>query len=188
MKSLTKIFVALLLTVGITFGGFNSNAHAQSSPLAIPNISVDVNTTFDKIVNGVRFDRKYTVVVANKTGKTLERVGVYNDSSNWPLGDIDANTAVGQQFDGIPRTNSFSFASNYRVQPGKNVQLVAKFPVIGTRKVGLGSFNEDGNKPAERIWDQTGDSSDKAISNDPFQARASIKQKDGSLVWYYEIK
>ncbi|MEH2139027.1 MAG: hypothetical protein V7K42_20565 [Nostoc sp.] len=99
------------MVVGITFGGFHSNAHG-AIPLPIPSITIDAGKTFDQIVDGIRFDRKYTVLVANKTGKTLERVGAYNDSSNWPLGDIQANSAVGQQFDGIPITNSFSFASN----------------------------------------------------------------------------
>ncbi|MEH2420045.1 MAG: hypothetical protein V7K48_03610 [Nostoc sp.] len=187
MKSLTRIFVAFLLAVGITFGGFHSNAHA-AVPLPIPNVNVDVNTTFDQIVNGVRFDRKYTVLVANKTGKTLQRVGAYNDSSNWPLGDIEPNTAVGQQFDGIPTTNSFSFASNYRVEPGKNVQLVATFPTIGRRKIGLGAINQDGNGPAEKVWDKTSDSADKAVKNPPLEGRASIQQKDGSIVWFYEVK
>lgn len=177
--------MALLLAVGITFGGFHSNAYAAGSPVSV---SIDANKTFDQIVNGIRFDRKYTVLVANKTGQTLQRVGAYNDSSNWPLGDIEPNTAVAQQFDGIPITNSFSFASNYKVQDGKNVQLAATFPTIGRRKIGLGNINQDGNSPARQVWDNTNDSDDKAVSNPPLQARASIRQKDGSLVWYYEIK
>lgn len=185
MKSLTRIFVALLLVVGITFGGLHSDAHAAGSPVSV---SIDANKTFDQIVNGIRFDRKYSVLVANKTGKTLERVGAYNDSSNWPLGDIEPNTAVAQQFDGIPITNSFSFASNYRTEPGKNVQLVATFPTIGKRKIGLGAINQDGNKPAQEVWDNTNDSSDKGIKNPPLEGRASIQQKDGSIIWYYEIK
>ncbi|MEH2166814.1 MAG: hypothetical protein V7K41_09115 [Nostoc sp.] len=184
MKSLTRIFVALLLAVGITFGGFHSNAHAQSAI----SVGIDGNKTFDQMVNGIRFDRKYTVLVANKTGNTLKRVGAYNDSSKWPLGDIEANSAVGQQFDGNPITNSFSIASNYRIQSDKNVQLVAIYPTIGSRKVGLGNVNQDGNEPAKQVWDKTYDRLDKAVSNDPFEARASIQQKDRSLVWYYEIK
>ncbi|MEH2253841.1 hypothetical protein [Nostoc sp.] len=187
MKSLTRIFVALLLAVSITFGSFHSNAHA-ASPLPIPSISIDGNTTFDQIVNGIRFDRKYTVLVANKTGKTLERAGAYNDSSNWPLGDVEPNSAVGQQFDGIPITNSFSFASNYRVEPGKNLQLAATFPTIGRRKIGLGNINQDGNNPARNVWDNMNDSNDKAVNNSPFQGRASIQQKNGSIIWYYELK
>ncbi|MEH2463564.1 hypothetical protein [Nostoc sp.] len=186
MKSLTRIFVALLLVVGITFGGFHSNAHA-ASPLPV-NVNIDANKTFDQIVNGIRFDRKYTVLVANKTGKTLQRVGAYNDSSNWPLGDIDPNTATGQQFDGIPITNSFSFASNYRVEPGKNVQLAATFPTIGRRKIGLGGINQDGSTPAKQVWDNTNDANDKAVNNPPVEGRASIQQKDGSIIWYYEVK
>jgi hypothetical protein len=184
MKSLTRVFVALLLAVGITFGGFHSNAHAAASPVSV---SIDANKTFDQIVNGIRFDRKYTVLVANKTGKTLQRVGAYNDSSNWPVGDIEPNTAVAQQFDGIPITNSFSFASNYSVEPGKNVQLAASFPTIGRRKIGLGGIPQDGNSPAKQVWDNMNDPDDKAI-NSPLQGRASIRQKDGSIVWYYEIK
>ncbi|MEH1893557.1 MAG: tetratricopeptide repeat protein [Nostoc sp.] len=136
----------------------------------------------------IRFDRKYTVLVANKTGKTLQRVGAYNDSSNWPLGDIDPNTAAGQQFDGIPITNSFSFASNYRIEPGKNVQLAATFPTIGRRKIGLGGINQDGSTPAKQVWDNTNDANDKAVNNPPVEGRASIQQKDGSIIWYYEVK
>ncbi|MEH2322361.1 MAG: hypothetical protein V7K32_01905 [Nostoc sp.] len=185
MKSLTRIFVALLLVVGITFGGFHSNAHAQSSPVSV---NIDANKTFDEIVNGIRFDRKFSVLVANKTGKPLERVGAYNDLSNWPLGDIKPNTAVLQQFDGEPYSKSFSFASNYRVEPDKNIQLVAKFPVIGSRKIGLGAINQDGNQPAKQVWENTNDRDDKAVKNFPVEGRASIQYKDGSSVWYYEVK
>jgi hypothetical protein len=190
MKSLTRIFVALLLAVGITFGSFHSNAHA-APPLPVPSISINPDTTFDKIVSPIRFERKYTVIVANKTGKTLERVGAYNDykdSSNWPLGDIAPNTAVGQQFDGNPYNGSFSFASNYRVEPGKNIQLAATYPIIGSRKIALGGINQDGNGPAKETWDGRTYGNDKSLNNPPLEAYASIKQKDGSLIWYYEVK
>ncbi|QIR41286.1 hypothetical protein HCG51_07165 [Tolypothrix sp. PCC 7910] len=152
------------------------------------NVNIDANKTVDQIVNLIKFDRKYTVLVANKTGNTLERVGAYNDSSNWPIGDIPPNSVYGQEFDGIPTTNSFSFASNYRIQPGKNVQLAASFPVIGRRKIELTSINQDGNNPAKNAWDRMSDPADKAVNNSPFDARALITQKDGSLVWYYEVK
>ncbi|MBN3910364.1 MAG: hypothetical protein HWQ35_28625 [Nostoc sp. NMS1] len=134
MKFLTRIFVALLLVVGIIFGSFHSDAHA-ASPLPI-NIKIDVND-IKPIANRIKFERKYTVLVANKTGKTLERVRAYNQTSNWPIGDIEPNAIVGQQFDGAPGTNAFSFASNYRVEPGKNIQLSATFPMIGRRKIGI---------------------------------------------------
>lgn len=185
MKLLLRVCLTLLLAVTITFGGFHSNA---SAAFPIPSISINANTTYQQIVDSIKFNRKYTVLVANKTGKVLERVGAYNQSSNWPLGDVEPNKAVGQQFDGIPATNSFSIASNYRIEPGKNVQLVATFPTIGRRKIGLGNINQDGNDPAKAVWDKTNDPSDKAVSNNPFEARASIQQKDGSIIWYYEVK
>ncbi|MEH2246047.1 hypothetical protein [Nostoc sp.] len=190
MKSLTRIFVALLLAVSITFGSFHSNAHAASaSPLPIPSIRINGNTTFDEIAKNIRFDRKYTILVANKTGRTLQRAGVYNDSfTTWPLGDVESNSAVGQQFDGHPITNNFSFASNYRVEPGKNLQLTANFPTIGRRRIGLGNINQDGDSPAKKVWDNMNDSNDKAVNISPFQGRASIQQKDGSIIWYYEVK
>ncbi|MFK0734321.1 MAG: hypothetical protein ACFKPT_01695 [Gloeotrichia echinulata GP01] len=45
MKSLTRIFVALLLVVGITFGGFHSNANAATPENAFAGTWVGGNET-----------------------------------------------------------------------------------------------------------------------------------------------
>jgi hypothetical protein len=61
------------------------------------------------------------------------------------------------------------FASNYRIEPGKNVQLAAKYPLIGANKIALVSINEDGNSPAKTAWGNMRDRNNKSLDNSPFQ-------------------
>jgi hypothetical protein len=150
-------------------------------------ISIDVNQTIDQILGNMSFQTKFNIVVINKTGGTLRRVGAHNDSGNWPVGDIQVDNAQLDDFQGNSITNSFSFGSNYQTADGKYFQFVATWPTIGSRKIGLGAINQDGNSPAKTAWDNTNDSNDKAVTNDPYQARAFITTKGDSVVWVYEV-
>jgi hypothetical protein len=183
MKFIAKVFLALLLAITISFGGLSS--HAQAAPL--PAVSIDANKTIDQILGNISFKTKYNILVINKTGETLQRAGAYNDSSNWPVGDVEANTAQPVEFEGNSVTNSFSFAANYRTTAGKNFQFVASWPTIGSRKIGLTAINQDGNRPAQAAWDQTSDKNDKAVNNFPYEGRAFITTKGSSVIWVYQV-
>lgn len=158
-----------------------------SVPIPIPSISISVHETIDTILDRISFKTKYNVLVVNRTGGVLKRVGTHNDSANWPVGDIEANTADPEGFEGNPITNSFSFASNYKTADGKYFQFVATWPTIGSRKIGLDAINQEGNDPAKQTWDKTYDSNDKAVNNLPYQARAFMKTRGSSVIWVYEV-
>lgn len=150
-------------------------------------ISIDVNKTVDQILGNISFKTKFNIVVINKTGGTLRRVGAYNDSGNWPVGDIEVNNAQLEEFQGNSITNSFSFASNYKTADGQYFQFVATWPTIGSRKIGLNAINQEGTNAAKTAWDKTNDSNDKAVNNASYKARAFITTKGDSVVWVYEV-
>jgi len=188
IKSASKAFFAFLLAVTLVFAGFQSHANAQSVGANF-DIAIDANKTVDQIIGLVTYSQKYVIQVANKTDQTLTRVGAYNDSSNWPVGDVGAFRTAGQQFSGNSVSGSFSFGANYAIgDTGKFVQFAASWPYIGSRKIEIGSINNPGNGPAKALWDKMSNSSDKAENNLPFQSRALMKQKDGSIIWFYEVK
>ncbi|MGQ4649458.1 hypothetical protein [Lyngbya aestuarii] len=153
----------------------------------LPEIKIDVNQTIDQILGNISFKTKFNILVVNKTGSLLQRVGAHNDSGNWPVSDIEANAAQPVEFKGNSITNSFSFASNYKTADGKYFQFVATWPTIGSRKIGLDAINQKGNDPAKAAWNNTNDSNDKAANNAPYEARAFITTKGDSVVWVYEV-
>jgi hypothetical protein len=147
-------------------------------------IKIDVNQTVDQIIHLVTYNKKYVVEVANKTNYTLQRVGAHNNSENWPLGDISPNQLGVGQFD----CNSFSFAVNYQVEGGSGfIQLAASWPIVGRRKIAVGSINQQGTQPAEKVWDDMDDPNDKSCSNDSLKVRAFIKEEGKTIIWFYEI-
>ena len=155
----------------------------MAAPVAAA-ISIGANKTIDQIIELVTYDKKYVIEIANKTFYTLRCIGSYNDSENWPLGDIPPNELAVGQFD----CNSFSFASNYQIEGGSGfIQFSASWPLIGYRKINVGSINQEGNQPAEKIWDSMDDSSDKSCSNDAVKVRAFMKEKGKTIIWFYEI-
>jgi hypothetical protein len=194
MSKLKKIMragvvITVLLAAPITVINQSKLALSQTSQssLIAGNISIDVNQTIDQIVDKIRFKTKFNILVVNKTGDTLTRAGSYNDSANWPIGDIEGDNAQLHEFEGSAVNNSFSFAGNYKTKDGKYFQFVATWPTIGSRKIGLADINEDGNEPAKTAWDRTNDSNDKSVSNPPYRARAFMTTKGDSVVWVYEV-
>jgi hypothetical protein len=185
MKSLTKVFVALLLAVTIAFGGFQSNAKAATIPI---QVSIDVNQTIDQIIGLITSTQDFTLVVANQTPETLRRVGAYNNLSNWPLGDIPSLKAIGQDW----KENGagyFTFASNYAIgNTGKYFQFGASWPPVVSRKINVCNLNQNGNAPAEKCWDQMSSSNDKTVTNGEFIANAQIRKNDGAVLWFYQVK
>jgi hypothetical protein len=194
MKSLTKVFVALLLAVTICFGGFNS--HANSSPISyVDNNKVSSsdlqpqilpNQTIEIPIMTIKYKR--IVEIANKTQCILKRVGVYNNSLEWPLGDIDSLRLVGEKFN----SDTFSFASNYQIDCGigkekRNLQFSISLGTEGNKKINIGVINKDGNQPAKSTWDEMTDSGDTSLNNSPFQVNAFIRQKDQASIWLFEV-
>lgn len=193
MKSLTKVFIALLLTVTIAFGSFNT--HANSSPISsvdhnqvsssdiqpqiLPNETIEIPMTITY---------KRIVEIANKTQCIFKPVGVYNNALEWPLGDIGSLRLVAERFN----SDTFSFASNYQVDCGigkekRNLQFSTSLDTEGNKKVNIGVINQNGNQPAKSTWDEMTDPSDKSLNNSPFEVNAFIRQKDQTSIWLFEV-
>ncbi|MCV3216123.1 hypothetical protein OGM63_21860 [Plectonema radiosum NIES-515] len=194
MKSLTKVFIALLLSVTIAFGSFNTRAN--SSPISYVDhnqvSSSDIqpqilpNQTIEMPIMTITY--KSIVEIANKTKCILRPVGVYNHSLEWPLGDIDSLQLVGERFN----SDTFSFASNYQIDCGIskekiNLQFSTSLGTEGNQKINIGVINQDGNQPAKSTWDEMTDPSDKSLNNSPFQVNAFIRQKDQASIWLFEV-
>ncbi|MBD2389282.1 hypothetical protein RI030_06230 [Aphanizomenon flos-aquae NRERC-008] len=193
MKSLAKVFIALLLTVTIAFGSFNTRAnsspisyvdHNQVSssdlqPQILPNQSIEIPMTITY---------KRIVEIANKTQCILRPVGVYNKSLEWPLGDVGSLRLVAERFN----SDTFSFASNYRVDCGigkekRNLQFSTSLDTEGNKKINVGVINQNGNQPAKSTWDKMTDPSDKSLLNHSFGVNAFIRQKDQTSIWLFEV-
>jgi hypothetical protein len=193
MKSLAKVFIALLLTVTIAFGSFNTRVnsspisyvdHNQVSssdlqPQILPNQSIEIPMTITY---------KRIVEIANKTQCILRPVGVYNKSLEWPLGDVGSLRLVAERFN----SDTFSFASNYRVDCGigkekRNLQFSTSLDTQGNKKINVGVINQNGNQPAKSTWDKMTDPSDKSLLNSPFGVNAFIRQKDETFIWLFEV-
>ena len=193
MKSLAKVFIALLLTVTIAFGSFNTRAnsspisyvdHNQVSssdlqPQILPNQSIEIPMTITY---------KRIVEIANKTQCILKPVGVYNKSLEWPLGDVGSLRLVAERFN----SDTFSFASNYRVDCGigkekRNLQFSTSLDTQGNKKINVGVINQNGNQPAKSTWDKMTDPSDKSLLNHSFGVNAFIRQKDQTSIWLFEV-
>jgi hypothetical protein len=195
MKSLTKVFITLLLAVTINFGSFNT--HANSSPISYvdhykvtssSNLQPEIlpNETIEIPIGTITYTKG--VLIANKTKCILRRVGVYKTSLEWTIGDVNPLRAVGQQFN----NDAFSFASNYQIDCGtdkekRNVQLASELTSIGERKINIGVINQDGIEPAKITWDDLKNSDEKSLKNYPFEVHAFIKQKDKTFFWIYEV-
>ena len=193
MKSLAKVFIALLLTVTIAFGSFNTRAnsspisyvdHNQVSssdlqPQILPNQSIEIPMTITY---------KRIVEIANKTQCILRPAGVYNKSLEWPLGDVGSLRLVAERFN----SDTFSFASNYRVDCGigkekRNLQFSTSLDTEGNKKINVGVINQNGNQPAKSTWDKMTDPSDKSLLNHSFGVNAFIRQKDQTSIWLFEV-
>jgi len=148
------------------------------------SIKIDVNQTVDQIKGLVTYDKKYVIEVINKSKYTLERVGAHNDSENWPLGDIEPGELVVGKFD----CNSFSFGVNYKLKGGLGfIQFAASWPLVGKRKIAVGSIAQEGSSPARQVWDEMDDPSDKSCSNDAVKVRAFMREEGKSITWIYEV-
>lgn len=151
-------------------------------------LDFDPNTALDLILKFATYDKEYIIEVANKTKYELQYVGAKNDSGNWNFGDIPANTSISKEVDYNTTANTFSLGANYRVKGGAGfIQLAASWPYIGIRKIAVGSINQDGDAPAEKVRKDMNDSSDKSCSNDSVEVRAFITTKGKTIVWYYEV-
>jgi hypothetical protein len=186
MKSLAKVFVALLLAVTLALGGVQGNATAASIPISI---SIDVNKTIDQIIGLITTSQDFSLVIANQTPNTLVRVGAFNKLSNWPLGDIPTMKAIGEDW----KENGagyFTFASNYAIgTTGKYFQFGASWPPNPlTRKINACAINGSGNGPAEKCWDQMDDSNDVTVTNDKFKATATLRKKGNTVLWFYQVR
>ena len=186
MKSLAKVFVSFLLAIGIAFGGFSDNAHAQFG--ANTNVPIDPNKTIDQILGLITTTQKFQIVIANQTGETLIRVGAYNSLSNWPLGDVPALTAHYRDWT-ESGAGYFSFAANYAVgNTGRYFQFGTALPPVGRRKINLCSTNIPGNSPAENCWDDMSNADDKNQRNGQFTGRAVMGFKNGRVQWLYQVR
>ncbi|RQH47253.1 hypothetical protein D5R40_09040 [Okeania hirsuta] len=193
MKGIGKLIIAMILAIAISMGAFPTNsAEAKVGG----SVSVDVNTTIDQVLDLLGFGdaEGHYVVVVNKTGGTLERVGAYNDSSNWPADDVKARTAKATKIIGQGSYGSHSFAANYEVTETRKdfFQLGSSWPLWGERKINMCESGRSGNKPAEHCWDDMWYSNDVTVGRNGYKGRAFLKTLDTdhgeAIAWLYEIK
>jgi hypothetical protein len=195
MKSLTKVFITLLLAVMLNLGIFNPHANSSTissvdhyqvtsssnlQPEILPNETIEIPLGTITYTKGV--------LIVNKTKCLLRRVGVYKKSLEWTIGDVTPLRAVGEQFN----DDAFSFASNYQINCGtdkekRNVQLASELTSTGERKINIGVINQNGIQPAKITWDDMKNSDDKSLKNSPFEVHAYIKQRDTTFFWIYEV-
>ncbi len=188
MKSLTRVFAALLVAITIAFGSFSGNAHAQSPVGANVNVSIDANKTIDQILGLITSTQQFQMVIANQTQSELTRVGAYNNLGNWVLGDVPPLTAQYRDWT-ESGAGYFSFASNYAVgNTGKYFQFGASWPVIGKRKINLCAQNAAGNNPASACWDAMSNADDKNLVNGQFAGRAMMANQNGRVQWVYQVR
>jgi hypothetical protein len=150
-------------------------------------INVDVNQSVDSILRGLVFTTKVDLVVINKTGSPLLRVGAHNEQENWPLGDIQSNSA-GQANLKVSPTGVFSFAVNYKTADDKYFQFGAGSPLIGRKKIELTALNQTGNGPARQTWDKMSNKDDKNVANAPYKATAQLRSIGGADVWVFAVE
>lgn len=151
-------------------------------------LNFDPNTALEQIIKFVTSDKKFIIEVVNKTKYELQYVGVKNDSGHWTLGDIPANTSIPKEVDYNTVTDTFSLGANYRVKDGLGfIQFAASWPALDKRAIAIGNINQDGNGPAEKVWDDMNNSSDKSCSNDSVEVRAFIKGTGKTMIWFYEV-
>jgi hypothetical protein len=187
MKSLAKVFVALLLAVTLAFGGFSGNANAQV-PAIGASVSIDANKTLEQILGLITSSQTFQLVVANQTDHTLTRVGSYNSLGNWVIGDVAPLRAEYKDWT-ESGAGYFTFASNYAVgNTGKYFQFGASWPPVGRRKINLCTQNATGNNPAKTCWDAMSDANDKNLVNAQFRGRAIMGNNNGRVQWAYQIK
>ncbi|MBD2454703.1 hypothetical protein H6G80_11485 [Nostoc sp. FACHB-87] len=196
MESLIKTFLTFLLAISIAFSGFHVHANAALKSIALDQAQVSLssdlhpaiqpNETLEIPVNTLTY--KTALEIANKTKCFLKRVGVYNNSLDWPLGDVIPLQLVGQK----SNEDTFSFAANYQIDCGlnaekRNVQFSALSGSDGQKKSNIAVLNQDGNQPAKIVWDEMKNYNEKSIDNYPFKVYTVIKQKDQTFIWIYEV-
>lgn len=181
--------MAVLLAITISLAAIPT----QSASAVGVDVSIDVNQTIDQILDLFKFEGDRYVVVINKTDDMLERVGSYNDSSNWPAGDVNAMTANKTFIEGTQPGNTHSFAANYKVTDTNDTyfQYASSWPLVGERKINLCGENLPGNKPAKHCWQKKEDANDVIITNNGYNGRATIQTiptSDGNAIaWVYEV-
>ncbi|GGA27959.1 hypothetical protein CYANOKiyG1_44180 [Okeania sp. KiyG1] len=102
--------MAVLLAITISLAAIPTQS--ASAEVGV-DVSIDVNQTIDQILGLFKFEGERYVVVINKTDDLLYRSGAYNDSVNWPAGDVPALTANQTLIQGTQPADTHSFA-NYR--------------------------------------------------------------------------
>jgi predicted phosphodiesterase len=168
----------------------DNNKHIKIGDYEI-QLNFDPNTAVDIVVNKlINSDKKFVIEVVNKTKYELQCVGAKNNSGQWNLVDIPANTSISKEIDYHSVTNTFSLGANYRLKGGIGfIQLAGSWPLGGSRKIGVGSINQDGDAPAGKVWADTNDALDKYCSNNYVEVRAFIKSKEKgkTIIWFYEV-
>jgi hypothetical protein len=149
-------------------------------------ISVDVSQPADQVLDSLYITDEFNILFINRTNSPLVQVGTYNATEHWPIEDVGART-ISLQSIRVRKPKVFSFSSNYRLGGGKYFQFVATWPITGSRRIGLGAINEEGTIPARAIWNSTSNARDKAVDNFPYSARASIRTKENSIIWIFEV-
>ena len=123
----------------------------------------------------------YLLVVQNKTKFTLHRIESYNNSDNWPFGDIPPEKTIAVQL----TRKSFSFSAKYEIRE-MNLQVImaASSPVVGGDKIGLQS-------PAEGVrcvdvWERMDNGDDKVGRSARAQIMSTTEVAAKTWAWLIE--
>lgn len=123
----------------------------------------------------------YLLVVQNKTKFTLHRIDSYNNSDNWPFGDIPPEKTIAVQL----TRKSFSFSAKYEIREmDLQVIMAASSPVIGGDKIGLRSPAE--GTPCVEVWERMDDGNDKTGRNARAHIMSTTEVAAKTWVWHIE--
>lgn len=175
-----------------------NQSNNAAPPITIPTnpvrveikTSIDLNTTWEQIKDTFTFSQKFNIVIINKTNNKLKRVGAYNGSSNWPIGDVEGETAATLDFQGSVPLGTAAIAANYKLE-NEDIyfQFGASWPYFRSRGIGLDKFNDTGNRPAEKLFENLPNPNDKNTQVLGYKGRAFIAQDgDNTIIWVFEVK
>jgi hypothetical protein len=186
-KIISSAIAVSAITVSTVFGsGLINTLHVYAQ--SVFEVKIDVNQTVEQILSLISSNEEYQIVVANKTGHTLNLVGTFNWSSSWPVKEVDPSKAQYKDWteNGL---GTFSFASNYEVgNTGKYFQFAASWPLARKRKINLCTYNESGNSPAKKCWEEMERNDYVNVVNGNFKARAIPGGDKKKKQWMYEVR
>ncbi|MFN9548026.1 MAG: hypothetical protein ACK6AD_13360 [Cyanobacteriota bacterium] len=189
MKTPLNVLASLPLAATIALGGFTGEARAQTAI----NVPLDANASFDQCAGKATTAKKFQVVICNQTGTPLVFSGAHNLLGDFPIGgEVPPYTA--RYVDWAPGgAGFFSNTANFQwAGTGKYVQFGIGWPPVGRRRIQICNVNSSGGSPAEKCWDDMGNSDDKDIrfygGAPASRGFARMDNRNGAVQWIFQVK